>query len=125
MKTILIIDDEYDIISSLEMILSFEGYAVLTAFHGADAMAILKSSPVPDLIISDMTMPVLDGYGLLNAVKSHDKLKNIPIILMSAAQLDHKKLDKLHFELFMRKPLDIDRFLSDVKKVLAHKVGKV
>ena len=125
MNTILIVDDEYDIVSTLEMILSFEGFTVSIAFHGAEALGKLANSPLPDLIISDVSMPVLDGYAFVKALKSDVKYASIPIILMSAAQLDNSRLADKSYDLFIRKPFDVDRLLNDVRKLLSVKLGKV
>lgn len=125
MKTILIVDDEYDIVSTLQMILSFEGYTVGIAFHGAEALSKLDVASLPDLIISDVTMPVLDGYAFVKALKKNPDFAAIPIILMSAAQLDSSRLEEGSYNLFMRKPFDVDRLLNDVKKILTNKHGKI
>lgn len=125
MKTILIVDDEYDIVSTLQMILSFEGYTVGIAFHGAEALNKLEESPLPDLIISDVTMPVLDGYAFVKALKKTPNHAAIPIILMSAAQLDNTRIEEGSYTLFIRKPFDVDRLLNDVKKILTNKHGKI
>lgn len=125
MKTILIVDDEYDIVSTLQMIFSFEGYTVITAFHGAEALSKLTGPALPDLIVSDVTMPVLDGYAFVKALKKDAKVADIPIVLMSAAQLDNSRLEEGSYNLFIRKPFDVDRLLNDVKKILVSKHGNI
>ena len=123
MKIILVVDDEYDIISCLEMVLTMEGYEVHSAFQGKEALDALKSIPKPDLIISDVMMPLLDGYGFLNALKANPDYRDIPVILMSAAQLDETRLVPGSWTLFVRKPFDLSRLLVQIAAVLASRIG--
>ena len=123
-QTILIIDDEYDIISTLEMVLQLEGYDVVTAFHGLEALKILEKSVVPSLILSDVMMPVMNGYEFSKSLKQFPLLKDVPLILMSAAQIDEGQVDHSHFRLFIKKPFDLDRLLKSIFLLLDQRKGK-
>ena len=119
MKVILIVDDEYDIVSSLDLTFTLEGYQVLSAFNGREALAHLQNSQRPDLVISDLMMPELDGYGLLHALRADPATLHLPVILMSAAPLDESRAPRGTWNLFVRKPFNLDRFIGQVQAILS------
>ena len=121
MKTVLIVDDEYDIVSILEFVFSEEGYTVRVAYNGIEALEVLKEQPYPDVILSDVMMPKMDGYSLLKAVRMNPEYKNIPFILVSAGQLDPEQLQKMPYDFFIRKPFDLDTLLGIVEKAISDK----
>ncbi len=93
-NTILIVDDEFALANALELILVMEGYRVFTAFHGKEAVAsALKVKP--DLIILDLMMPNVDGYGVLDRLKEDDRLKHIPVIVVTAKDLTNDERNRL------------------------------
>jgi len=80
-KTILIIEDEKDILLTLKFFLESEDYKVLTAMNGSEAMEILKTSIVPHLILLDMKMPIMDGWQFASEfLKKYDYMS--PFIVM-------------------------------------------
>lgn len=87
-NTVLIADDEPDIVSLLKLYLEAEGLSVLEAGNGAEAMNMLRNEPV-DLAIVDIMMPELDGYQLIKSVRKECKL---PIIIISAKNRDADKI---------------------------------
>ena len=80
---ILVVDDEAYIVHILEFSLGMEGYEVVTAFDGEEAI-VKAEREGPDLIVLDIMMPKLDGYETCRRLKTIDKTKNIPVILLSA-----------------------------------------
>lgn len=105
--SILVVDDERDIVGFLHDLLEEEGYSVQGAFDGDQAIGILQESK-PHLIISDVMMPRVDGHGLLRFV---DTLSDEPVpkfILMSAAA---KPTSDLRIP-FIEKPFDIEDLLN-------------
>jgi CheY-like chemotaxis protein len=115
-KKILIVDDEKDILVTLQDLLEMEGYNVVCAFNGENALLKLQEEK-PDLMITDMMMPVMDGIQLINAVRSSSKQAFIPIILMSATatllQVENKG-----WNIFIKKPSDIDILLNSIHDLL-------
>ena len=102
MKTILIIDDDLHIGNMLEEILRKEGYGVLRAYSGTEALLVL-SKETPDLILLDLMLPGLQGEEVL------PKIKEIPVIVMSAkADVNHKAC-LLYTSLFAGKCREIFR----------------
>jgi CheY-like chemotaxis protein len=118
-RTILIVDDEVDIANCLEMLLSYEGYATRIAHNGREALDSLKEMPLPDLIMSDVMMPVLDGYALVKALKADLEYRDIPIVMSSAARLDRSQLQKGDLGSFFPKPYNIERLLSTIRNLIA------
>lgn len=82
--TILLVDDNSDILEVIRVILENEGYDVATAANGADALAQLRAGLVPQLIILDLTMPVMDGWEFRNHQLADPALRDIPTIVYSA-----------------------------------------
>ena len=80
---ILIAEDDENSRQLLETVLSFEGYEVISFDNGLKSLAYLQTEPV-DLIISDILMPEMDGYGLCRAAKQNQYLQNIPFIFYTA-----------------------------------------
>ena len=117
MKTILIIDDEYDIISLLKMLLTLEGYAVRVAYGGNEALESLRDNPLPDLILTDLMMPGMDGYALISAIRETPAYDKIPIIVASIGRFDPIRLNKEDWDHFILKPFDVKTLLFIVKKM--------
>ncbi len=87
MKKVLIVDDNQQLLNFLEIFLKENGFEVLTARNGKEALDIAHSSP-PDIIISDILMPIMDGFTLLKHLKTDKKLKHIPFIIYTASYTD-------------------------------------
>ncbi len=80
---ILVVDDEIYIVHILDFSLGMEGYEVVTALDGEEALRKVKECK-PDLIVLDIMMPKMDGYETCKALKSDEATRNIPVILLSA-----------------------------------------
>jgi CheY-like chemotaxis protein len=84
MKKILVVDDEFDLLTTWRLVLQMEGYEVSTASNGLLALESVRANP-PDLIITDWMMPTMDGVALCHALAADDTLAQIPVVLSSAA----------------------------------------
>ncbi len=84
MKTILIVDDEFDMLTVWRLLLEQCGYAVITASNGAIALDRVRET-LPDLIVTDYMMPVMTGTELCAALAREPDWRRIPVILCSAA----------------------------------------
>lgn len=82
--TILLVDDNSDILEVIRVILELEGYRVATASNGAEALARLHEGLDPQLIILDLTMPVMDGWEFRDRQLADPALRDIPTIIYSA-----------------------------------------
>ncbi|MFV2040613.1 MAG: response regulator transcription factor [Candidatus Hydrothermarchaeales archaeon] len=79
---ILIVDDEPDIIYLVRRFLEREGYSVVEAYGGRDALLKIEEEP-PDLILLDVMMPDINGWDVSRALKTEDKTQNIPIVMLT------------------------------------------
>jgi len=107
MSTVLVIDDESPIVDLLVDIIEDRGLTALRASNGAEGLAIARTTH-PDLIISDVMMPALDGYALVDALRSEPGLAHTTVILMSAAfPRDGEHATDRLADGYLRKPFDI------------------
>ena len=82
-ETILVVDDEEDILLLCRVNLEFEGYTVITASSGIEGLERARSSN-PSLVLLDVMMPTLDGWHVLDALKSEPSMKDIPVVMLTA-----------------------------------------
>jgi CheY-like chemotaxis protein len=122
-KTILIVDDEFGVLEVLEFILSDAGFNVVSALNGQEALARLEETR-PDLAIVDFMMPILDGTGVIKAIRSDKRLRDIPIILASA--LPEKTIRERcdGYTKFLRKPYKTEELMEEIAKLIDHAPGK-
>jgi CheY-like chemotaxis protein len=118
-KRILICDDDPVILRLLEVNLELEGYEVLSAHNGEEAVEI-ASAEKPDLVILDIMMPKLDGYQTAERLKSQDDTKEIPVVFVSAkAQLsDIEKGKSYGVADYLTKPFDPSDLLEIVERLV-------
>jgi PAS domain S-box-containing protein len=117
MKRILIVDDLADNRYLLRVMLSGHGYAVDEARHGAEALALARANP-PDLTITDLLMPVMDGYTLLRHWKLDPQLKTIPLVVYTATYTDvqdEQLARDLGADDFLLKPTDPQALLKRLR----------
>ncbi|MGB3144575.1 MAG: response regulator [Maribacter sp.] len=120
MKTILVIEDDRALRENTEELLELSGYNVLTAPNGKIGIHTAKEQ-LPDLIICDIMMPEVDGYGVLSELSSHESTKAIPFIFLSAIT-EHKAIRKgmdLGADDYLTKPFEEDDLMSAVESRLA------
>ena len=82
-KKILVVDDEPNIVKMVESRLKANGYEVIIAYDGQEAIEKVKSD-MPDLIVLDLMLPKIDGYKVFGVLKQDEKYKNIPIVMLTA-----------------------------------------
>lgn len=116
MKTLLVVEDEFSLSEALASVLSEEGYHVVLAANGREALERIAEAR-PDLVLTDLMMPVMDGRALIHALRAAPQLARIPLILMSAvdARLALKDCPGVPF---MRKPFDLDHLLREIRAAL-------
>ncbi|MFH1415051.1 MAG: response regulator [Elusimicrobiota bacterium] len=93
-RKILIVDDEYSMLSMLKMIVEMREFTAVTAKNGREALDIVEKEQ-PDLIMLDLMMPVMDGFQVLEALKQNDATKGIPVVIVSA-QKDEKDINRAY-----------------------------
>jgi CheY-like chemotaxis protein len=117
MKTILVVDDEFAMVEALSALLEDEGYHVVTAANGEEALACLRDGAHPDLVLLDVMMPRLDGRDVLRRMQEDAALRSIPVILMSAAAhpLEQARLGNA---VFLHKPFDLAALFRTIAAML-------
>ncbi len=118
LQTLLVVDDDLDIRDALQDVFELEGYAVLLAADGLEALTQLRQveSP-PHLILLDLMMPRMDGFAFREALRHDANLSDIPV-LVASADLDVKgAAEGLNVAGWLRKPLDLSELLSAVKRL--------
>ena len=125
MKKILLIEDNYDIRHNTAEILELSNYKVLVAENGKIGVEMAMEYK-PDLIICDIMMPVLDGYGVLHAVHKNESIKNTPFIFLTAKteRSDFRKGMELGADDFVTKPFSGTELLNAVDSRL-NKIGQL
>jgi len=88
---VLVVDDDRNIVDLLCRNLKAKGFSVVAAYDGAEAMAAVRKQH-PDLILLDLQMPVMDGYQVIEKVKTNPETKEIPIVVMTAHQIDRSRI---------------------------------
>lgn len=118
-KTVLIVDDEKDIRDLLAYNLSKEGFAVLTASDGNEALKMIKDHPV-GLVVLDIMMPGLDGYEVCKQIRANEEKANLPILFLTAksAELDQVLGLELGADDYIQKPVSPRILVARVKSVL-------
>jgi CheY-like chemotaxis protein len=123
---LLVEDDPGDVLLTKE---AFADHKLKNVLHvvdnGVDAMAFLNkegehaSAPTPDLVLLDLNLPRMDGREVLAAIKSDDRLKSIPVVVLttSDAEEDILRSYRLHANAYVTKPVDFERFLEVVRKI--------
>lgn len=118
-KSILVVDDEPNILLSLEFLMQQEGYEVRTATNGDEAMMAVGEKQ-PDLILLDIMMPKLDGFEVCQKIRSNPKWKDIRIVMLTAKgrEVDQEKGLALGADDYIIKPFGTKQLVKKVKTVL-------
>jgi DNA-binding response OmpR family regulator len=118
--TVLIVDDEPQILLVMEVILSNEGYRVIKATNGKECLEITKRE-LPDLILMDVFMPTMDGFKALKRLRAQKRTKHIPVVFLTAIATKPMQIEKglsLGAEAYITKPIKVDELMSRVRAIL-------
>ena len=118
-KKILVVDDEVDLVETIRFPLESEGFTVLVAYNGEDALNQARTEN-PDLILLDIMLPKLDGYKVCRLLKFDERYRNIPIIMLTARVQEKDKTIGMETgaDEYITKPFDMDKLLEKVKAYL-------
>ena len=111
---VLVVDDDPAILATVSEILDFEGYPVETATNGQEALRSLERRR-PSVVLLDMRMPVLDGWGFARALK--ERGISLPVIVMTAAQDARKWAEEIGAAGHVSKPFELPELLAAVERI--------
>jgi two-component system cell cycle response regulator DivK len=119
MKTILVADDRPASLELIRAVLDDLGYKVLEAQNGADAVRQARESN-PDLVLLDLHMPVLDGFGALAELRADAAMQDVPIVALTASGMagDRERALAAGFSDYLSKPISLARLRSEVERYL-------
>jgi CheY-like chemotaxis protein len=121
-KTILVVDDEPDVVKYICSLLEDNGYDTLTARDGQEGMELVKTAR-PDLISLDVTMPKSTGVRMLRNLSDDPATRNIPVLLVTGVDISFKKFIQERKQVvppvdYFEKPIEKDKFLEKISQVL-------
>jgi len=117
---VLLVEDDVDILELLDTTLSIQQYRVVTAQNGREALGIVQKE-LPRLVIADIMMPHLDGYGLVHRLKINPETRHIPVVFITAtyvASEDREFALKIGVARIIPKPINFETFLETVEELL-------
>jgi len=121
---ILIIDDETDLVSTIEYRLKCYNYSVITAVNGKEGLE-KAISEKPDLILLDIDMPVMNGHQMLEQVRNHPEIKDIPVIMITALceAKDIATASSYGISDYVTKPFDFTELMEKITRALENPKG--
>jgi len=118
-KKILAVDDEVDFLKILKLNLEADGYEVITAFDGEEALKKIKSDN-PDVVILDIVLPKLNGEEVCRCIRKDPVSNKIPVIMLTGKDADVERIVSMVIgaDIYITKPVDFEDLNSAIKKVL-------
>jgi two-component system alkaline phosphatase synthesis response regulator PhoP len=118
-KTVLVVDDEIHIVHVVAIKLRNNGYEVITANNGAEALELAQQES-PDIIVTDYQMPVMSGLELVKELRENEITKNIPVILLTARSfaISKEEQNDLQISRCLSKPFSPRELLGDIEDIL-------
>ncbi|HEY6970580.1 MAG TPA: response regulator [Candidatus Angelobacter sp.] len=119
MKRILIVEDNATSRELLRTVLEKQGYTILEARDGEEALQQLKQS-TPDLVLLDIQIPIRDGYDVLKAIRGDERLSNLPVVALTASAMrgDREKALAAGFTGYIAKPVGPTQLRDEVRRLL-------
>ena len=114
-KKILVIEDDPNIREVMTMALEFEGFKVISSGNGKEGLEALQSGPLPNLILLDLMMPVMNGWEFMESFKKLEEYNKIPVLVVSAYS---EKAKSVECTAFVPKPVDLETLLGFVRRYI-------
>ncbi|MHC4329720.1 MAG: response regulator [Planctomycetota bacterium] len=121
-KRVLVVDDEIHIVHVVAIKLRNNGYEVMSADNGAEALE-LALSEKPDIIVTDYQMPIMTGLELVGNLRQHEQTKGIPVIMLTARSfaISQEQQDELQISGCLSKPFSPKELLENIEDILYQK----
>lgn len=119
LKRLLVVDDEPNLLRAVAAVLRSEGFEVMTARNGKDALLQIAKF-LPDLIVSDVRMPVMDGYTLARQLRSAPHTNLIPIVFLTAKGETEDRIEGFRsgVDVYLTKPFEPDELIAVINNIL-------
>src|SRR6266542_2368341 len=117
---LLIVEDDPDILKLLDATLTFKGYRVIPARNGKEALEILQIKR-PTIVITDIMMPTLDGFGLVHRIRINPETRDIPVVFITATYVTREDREfalSIGATRFIQKPVDLEKFLATIAELI-------
>lgn len=117
---LLIVEDDPDILKLLDAALTFKGYRVVTAHNGREGLEVIQVKR-PAIVIADIMMPKLDGFGLVHRLRINPETRDIPVVFITATYVtleDKAFAFNIGATRFIQKPVDLEKFLTTIAELL-------
>jgi DNA-binding response OmpR family regulator len=117
---LLIVEDDPDILNLLQTTLTFRGYRVITTQNGKEGLEAIRKEH-PAIVIADIMMPKLDGFGLVHRLRINPETRNIPVIFITATYVSREDREfalDIGATRFIQKPLELEGFLKTIEELL-------
>ena len=117
---VLVVDDSADNVALLSLDLQHQGYRVVTASNGEDAVAVATQT-IPDLILMDINLPTLDGLGATRRIREDTALRDVPVIAITAFGTEgfQRAAYDVGVSCYLTKPIDLDRMHQLIARLLS------
>lgn len=116
---VLVVEDDDEIRTSVADVLDIEGFDVQTAKNGLDALRQLQGGSLPDMILLDMMMPVMDGWQFMEELRKMNQSAQKPVVIFSAYGNPEGMAAELDVAGYLRKPFSVDELLAAVQSSMA------
>jgi DNA-binding response OmpR family regulator len=116
-KKILVVDDEEHVVAAIVTNLQLEGYEVIPAYNGAEALELVREEK-PDLVVLDVMMPEMSGWEVLQNLKNNPATENLPVIMLTALSQDRdiERGWELEANAYLTKPFDPAKLIRIVRE---------
>jgi CheY-like chemotaxis protein len=120
-KTILVVDDDKALVKSLEFELKKRGFTTFAAYNGKEALKAVEQNR-PNLILLDLKMPEMDGYGVITSLKSNPKTADIHIVMVTGVDIDGGKIKALSIGAadYFNKSEDLSKLFETIERILTN-----
>ena len=115
-RPILVVDDDEYSRLMMVTLLDLKGYSVVTAANGAEALRVARQQ-LPSLILLDLIMPVMDGVEFRRHQREEPRLRDIPVVCLSARHDARERANELGFAAFLSKPFDLETVIAAVREI--------
>ena len=123
---IMVVDDEPDVVDLVKLVLESDGFSVVTAYSGKEALEKIDQE-MPDLVLLDIMMPQMDGWEVYSRIRANPRTKDIPVAMLTAKSQFIDKMIGLHVvkvDDYITKPFGRSELLERVKRILKEKGKK-